>query len=332
MTDKPSLDVKALRLTARRDWEKATRQRMRFTDRAGESIPWWLIIVAGVFFLLSIPHTIDVFNIITPRVGYVAPFGVEFGLLYAAFRRRQLHRVSWQLLTLELLLFVTSVIVNGAGSLQAVIAATSDVQGKSFEVLIGDYRALPVISQVALLLVPVAALIIPIGTTVAGDGLASLFLEGRGSGNWLEARWKDEQGMVEFEALRDAALQAGYTPTQAARWAEQIAYAGAASTTVHAWTRPQLSMPAESEQSVDEFNEQTGQRGQFGNSSSGYTKQMDARSVIRAYLARHPEMRTASLNQIVDNIRQETGVKVGRSSVHNVLHEPVAFSDNGHER
>lgn len=313
MTEKPSLDVKAIRLAARRDWEKATRKRMRFTDRAGESIPWWLVIVAGVFFLLSIPHTIDVFNIITPRVGYVAPFGVEFGLLYAAFRRRQLHRVSWQLFILELLLFVTSVIVNGAGSLQAVIAATSDVQGMSFEALVSDYRTLPVISQVALLLVPVAALIIPIGTTVAGDGLASLFLEGRGSGNWLEARWKDEQGTVEFEALRDAALLAGHTPAQAARWAEQIAYAG----------RPQMSAPdrpghADAADVTDTRGHGTGQ---------GYSKNMSAREAARQYLADNPDAAALSVRALADE------VGIGKTVAAEVLAEHRAFgigSRNGH--
>lgn len=323
-------DVAVVRRQARRDWDRAMRSRMSLQERIGESVPWWLIAIAAVFFLLSVPHTMAVFNKITPGVGYAAPFGVEFGLLYAAFRRRQMRRVSGQLIVLELLLFITAIVVNGAGSLEAVIALTQDIQGKSFEVLISEYRDLPVGSQVALVLVPIAALIIPIGTTVAGEGLAALFLERRETGNALDTQWQAERLRVEFEALRDAALSAGITPGRAVRWAEQITYAGAASKTVHVSMRPRVDVRTESERPVDESSEQAGRYGQVGNPSSGYTKQMDARSVIRAYLAQHPDMRDASLNQIVDNIQQEMGVKVGRSSVHNVLHEPVAFSSNGH--
>ena len=47
----------------------------------------------------------------TSSVGWIAPVGVEFGLLYAAFRRRYaLHSdeaIPWTLWTLEVLLFLT---------------------------------------------------------------------------------------------------------------------------------------------------------------------------------------------------------------------------------
>ena len=82
------LDIPAIRAQAREEWEAKARRALTVQERIGESVPWWLVLIAGVFFLLSVPHTVAVFNKITPLVGYVAPVGVEFGLLYAAFRRR----------------------------------------------------------------------------------------------------------------------------------------------------------------------------------------------------------------------------------------------------
>ena len=218
-----SLNIPAIRAQARAEWEARVRKSLSVQERLGDSVPWWLLVVAAVFFLLSVPHTVVVFNKITPMVGYVAPLGIEFGLLYAAFRRRQVRRMSLQLILLEVLLFFTAVVVNGAGSFEAVVSLTGDVQGLSIEQLLGQYRTLPAISQVALLLVPVAALIIPIGTTVAGEGLATLLLERREHGSLLETRWREEGQVVEFEALRDAALMSGMTPGRAVRWAEQVA-------------------------------------------------------------------------------------------------------------
>lgn len=282
-------DVAVVRRQARRDWERAMRSRMSLQERIGESVPWWLIAIAAVFFLLSVPHTMAVFNKITPGVGYAAPFGVEFGLLYAAFRRRQMRRVSGQLIVLELLLFITAIVVNGAGSLEAVIALTQDIQGKSFEVLISEYRDLPVGSQVALVLVPIAALIIPIGTTVAGEGLAALFLERRETGNALEKQWQAERLQVEFEALRDAALSAGITPGRAVRWAEQITGYG----------RPVLS-GADMSGQPDSRTAGHARRTREHGHGQGYSKNMSARDVARAFIEENPDALNMSVRQFAD--------------------------------
>ena len=65
---------------------------------------------------------------LTPGWGWLAPIGVEFGLLYSAFRRRLAkaarEALPWTLWALELLLFITAMLVNGAGAFSSVVAAT----------------------------------------------------------------------------------------------------------------------------------------------------------------------------------------------------------------
>src|SRR5512140_1518719 len=68
--------------------EEAPRKSLR--DVIAESGPYWIILVALVLYGLSAPHTASVFDKLTPGWGWIAPIGVEFGLLYTAFRRRVL--------------------------------------------------------------------------------------------------------------------------------------------------------------------------------------------------------------------------------------------------
>jgi hypothetical protein len=72
------------------DLEKLYRQEQRrsFRDLLTGSVPYWIVVVALVHYGLSAPHTAGVFDKLTPGWGFIAPIGVEFGLLYAAFRRR----------------------------------------------------------------------------------------------------------------------------------------------------------------------------------------------------------------------------------------------------
>jgi D-glycero-D-manno-heptose 1,7-bisphosphate phosphatase len=51
------------------------------------------------------------------------------------------------------------------------------------------------------LFVPLFALFIPIGTWVAGEGLAELFLKQRQSGTLLEQRWRDAEILEVYRAL-----------------------------------------------------------------------------------------------------------------------------------
>lgn len=76
-----------------------------------------------------------------------------------------------------------------------------------------------------------------------------------------------------------------------------------------------------SERTANEYSEQNTQNSHMGNSANGYTKRMDARTVIQQFFAKHPEHMTTRLDELVPLIEAETGVKVGRTSIHNVRKE-----------
>ena len=329
--DEQYLDVAAVRAEARLTWESRMRRSLSVQERIGESVPWWLVLIALVFFALSLPHTIAIFNKITPLVGYVSPFGIEFGLLYAAFRRRQVRSRSLQLYILEALLFITAIIVNGAGSFEAVVASTRDIQGMSFEDLLSQYRTLPATSQVAILLAPIAAFIIPIGTVVAGEGLAMLLLERQQQGNLLEERWLVEGPRVEFEALRDAAIAQGVTPGRAVRWAEQITgfsrdILSGSSAAVRYGRTDSPDTPDDSGRPLTDAGRDD--RTTAHGSGQGYSKNMSAREIARQYLEDNPD----ALSLSVRDLAAAAGIgKTVAAEVRNEFEER-RFSSNGHGR
>ena len=81
-------DVETIYREARQRWLKEDAPRKTVRDHISESVPYWIVLVAVVLYGLSAPHTAAVFDKLTPGWGWIAPLGVEFGLLYAAFRRR----------------------------------------------------------------------------------------------------------------------------------------------------------------------------------------------------------------------------------------------------
>jgi hypothetical protein len=326
-------NVSEVRAKARQAWEKQARKNISLVDRIGEKISWAIVIVAVVFFVLSAPHTVQVFGLLTPVVGFIAPVGIECTQLFLSFWRKlsraNKRTVPFGFLALEGLVFVAAIIVNGAGSFMAVVDSDA-LRDMSIGQLATQFGALPAKNQVALLLVPFAALIIPIGASISGESMAVLFMERREKGSsLLDERWEQARADVEYEALRDAAIANGITPKDAIRWASQIVGANVSSKRPE--RKVQAYQPSSTGRPVDRRSEQVVRT---ANASSGYTKRMDARSVIREYLSNHPESASMSLSQIVDAIEEETGVKVGRSSVHNVLNESpveqVNFSSNGH--
>jgi len=218
-------DVGTVRAQAKKDWERDFKRAITTEQKIGHTMPWWLIIVAVCFFALSAPHTYAIFNRLTPGWGLAGPFAVEFGLLYVAFRRQQLQEKEKLTAITKLLwwlLGATSVIVNGAGSLMAVVSTTRDIDGLSFGAIINQFTELPAASQAGLILVPIAAIIIPAGTVVAGEGVAALIRQRQQRGNERATQWHEEQARVEFIALRDAAIAEGLTPKRAIRWATDI--------------------------------------------------------------------------------------------------------------
>lgn len=82
------------------------------------------------------------------------------------------------------------------------------------------------------------------------------------------------------------------------------------------------SLPIHSVNSLNGANEQP-QLPPIVNSSTGYTKRMDARSLVHEFFKQHPDRLNSRLDELVIQIEQETGVRVGRTSIHNVRREIV---------
>src|SRR5678815_1198429 len=120
------LDMGTIYRQERTRWFKEEAPRRAFRDVIASSVPYWIVLVAAVLYGLSAPHTASVFDKLTPGWGWIAPIGVEFGLLYAAFRRRlakaQADALPWTLWALEILLFLTAMLVNGAGAFTSVVS------------------------------------------------------------------------------------------------------------------------------------------------------------------------------------------------------------------
>lgn len=224
-----SIDIGAINEATRRKWIAENRPKVGLLDHVESSVPWWLVIVAATMFLLSAPHTASTFNRLTPGFGWVAPLGVEFGLLYAAFYRMTNGRSTKLNTTLERLLFVTSILVNGAGSLTAVVTSAG-LQNKSIGDMLAGFWLLSASDQVLLALVIAAAFIVPIGTTVAGHGLAE-FVMGRNRGKTaseeaekaLEAQWNEAKGGILREAYFAELIKANWTPGKAKTQATKLA-------------------------------------------------------------------------------------------------------------
>lgn len=244
------VNIDLIRAEAKRRWLAEHRAQAGLLDRVERSVPWWLIIIAAVLFLLSAPHTAQTFGQLTPVLGWLAPLGVEFGLLYAAFRRKrarqQGERIPTALWALEVLLFVTAIIVNGAGSLAAVVNAVG-IADLPTQAILERFGAFPATTQVALVLVPIAALIIPIGTGVSGEGLAVLVFERDHNADRIEAAWQAAEYDTLRRALFAAFAQAGYKPSEAKRQAASIAAGFAAG---HAGTGGDTDGTAESKRAA----------------------------------------------------------------------------------
>ena len=192
--------------------------------------------------------------------------------------------------------------------------------------LIGQFSTLPATSQIALLLVPVAALFIPIGTMAAGEGLANLFLERDEQNDMLSTRWERVRTGIEYEALRDEALRAGATATQAHRWAQTVA--GVGKTVAQSSQRPASAgvrygqTDSETDGYTDYAGEETGHDTGHGN-GQGYTRTVDARTRVLDYLADNPDDAEKSVRALAEL------AGVGKTVAAEVLNE-YKSSRNGH--
>lgn len=299
------LDMETIYREERRRWMREEAPRPSFRDIVADSVPYWIVIVALVLFGLSAPHTAEIFNMLTPGWGFIAPVGVEFGLLYAAFRRRlakaQQHSLPWTLWAMEILLFVTAILVNGAGSFVSVVAANS-LESLSFSAIATNFDALPATSQAALIMAALAAFIIPIGTLVAGDGLADLTLERRERIDFRERHWQEAEFTVVYRAVFVRYMQAGLDERDARRrsLSEVKGYLVTG--------RPSAV------RLLSEGNGQAGQRGHRANEYGGVKER------VREYLDTYPELEGRSVNQVLSELHS-AGVKAGRTTVAEVLAE-----------
>lgn len=215
-------DVKQVRSQARREWERTARRKISISERIGQSVAWWLVAIAAAFFALSAPHTISIMDRLAPGWGWIAPIGVECCLLYAAYTRRKLNGGLTSIIrVLEAMAFVASVVVNAAGAFVAVVNSAG-VANQSVQQLMNAFATLPATSEVSLVLVPLFALMIPVGTAVAGEGVAALILERRAEGDLLDQKYKPVRSQIEYVALRDAAIALGHEPEESALWANSI--------------------------------------------------------------------------------------------------------------
>ena len=299
-------DIEIIFRQERKRWLREEAPRRSFRDVVAGSVPYWIVIVALVLFGLSAPHTADIFNMLTPGWGYIAPVGVEFGLLYAAFRRRltksEGQTLPWTLWAMEILLFLTAILVNGAGAFASVVDATG-LADLSFSAIRQGFGGLPATSQAALLMAGLSALIIPIGTLVAGDGLADLTLERREHTDFREQRWKEVEFQVVYRAVYVRYLQQGLPDKEAKKrsLAEVRGYldSGQASTV------RLLSAP-------------NGHAGQSEQTANGHIKSV--RQQVSEYLNIHPELEQNSVNQVLATLA-DAGVQAGRTTVAEVLKE-----------
>lgn len=285
--NKPNIpDIKEVRIKARAEWERSMRRRQGIQDRIGHTIPFWLIGIATVFYLLSAPHTAGTFNLLTPGWGWAAPIGVELGTIYVAFRRYQLRhdhlRAPLALNILGIMVVAIAFVVNGAGALSAVVDAVG-LSALPFADIVGRFGALPVTSQVGLLLVPLAAVVIPLGALVAGEGLAALILERRERGDFIEQEWMRVRIEIEFEALMSAAVQSGISPRRAAIWAAAIVKSD------EALTAPETPL-------LSAENSESGQ----ADSGQSSVHRAYATEQARQYLVDHPEAESLTVRAFAE--------------------------------
>lgn len=307
------IDMDTLYREERRRWFREDAPRRSVREVITSSVPYWIVIVALVLFGLSAPHTAGIFNMLTRGWGFIAPVGVEFGLQYAAFRRRLARSreepLPWTLYAMEVLLFITAILVNGAGSFVSVVA-TNQLDTLSFAAILNGFGTLPATSQAALIMAGLSAFIIPIGTLVAGDGLADLTLEQRRHQDFREERWQEAEFTVMYRAVFVRYLQQGLPDKDARRRA-------------HAETRGYLAAGQVS--GVRQLSAPSGQTGQSeqnghsGQRANGRTTG-NVKQTIQDYLDTNPDTAELSVNQVLAHLT-EAGIKAGRTSIAEVLKE-----------
>lgn len=297
-----TLNIESLAQHAKENWFKQKSKRRGFRQLIEDSVPSWIVIVALALFALSAPHTTKMFDMITPGWGWAGIFLCEFGLLYIAFRRKAeskrdgtIPRAIW---VLEALLFITAILVNGSGALIAVVSSAG-IATLSASTIFSGIGTMPIVAQVGLVLVPLAALIIPIGTVVAGEGLASHVLDGKRIKMDLDQEWAGIEESEVYKAALSYLIRGGVNARDAKRRAD--------SATKNLYNRDYSPQSIRIEQ---EMPMQSGADMPFVNAArtilrtdgrtSSTRRQPNARKTVREYLEAHPEDAEKSSGQIRD--------------------------------
>lgn len=305
------IDLEQIAARRKHEWMREARKFISIQERIALSVPWWLIIIATGLFALSAGHTAGVFLELS-SVGYAGPFVVEFALLWAAFARvNATGKVSLALRILEVLAFIIAIFVNGIGATTRV-AAIAGIGQFSFSAITAQFGALPLATQAILLFVPLFALFIPIGTWVAGEGLADLFLKQRKTGGLLEEKWRDVEAEELRRALYAELIRRGLPNVDAKRTASAMSasltrgqgHIGQIPSIVDVQRTPPLDS---------------------GMSANGHGKHRtaDASERVREHLKAHPEDITAPARRLAKQL------DVGHSTVHKIQVEFGRGSDSG---
>lgn len=218
------IDIGAVEVEARKLWEKQQRRQRRLEQWMVRLMPFGLLVMAIVFYLLSAQHTAMIVNMITPGWGWVAPIGFELGIVIIAAIREARWR-SWFTWAIMMTLIGMSIIINVSGGFLSIVdfGIETDISKLTTMQLVDRFGILPAALQVALSIVIPFGVAIPVLASMVGESLVKLAM-GRIKlqGDDDNARWINEMGRVMYNALLHAALKTGAGATTAAKWARAV--------------------------------------------------------------------------------------------------------------
>lgn len=166
----------------------------------------------------------------------------------------------------------------------------------------------PIVAGLDLIVATLVGISAPVLAFIAGDILASLYLRSERRRNTLRAAY--DEALRAWQDQRDEVWKARKGDYGLRLKVESLT--------------PTPVQPVHSVHSLNSLTEQRTNEPEHVhavNSANGYTKAMDARALVREFFRQHPDRLADKLDVLVEAVQQETGVKVGRTSIHNVRKE-----------
>lgn len=217
-----SIDVAKITAHARQQWERQQVKRMSIEQWLIRLLPFGLVVMVLVFFLLSAPHTIDMLDMITPGFGWVAPVGFEVGILVIS----ALIEAGWKTpLTrgLLLMLIIMAVMINTTGAFMVVVGGVTELGASTFVQLLARFPELPATTQAVLFLVVPVGVAVPVISKFAGEAVVKLALgKVELSQTSLDDLWTNVEQREVKSALMQAALEMGAGVKTAGKWASLV--------------------------------------------------------------------------------------------------------------